>query len=31
MSERGILYIVWGDKIAPYLERSLASVRQSSA
>lgn len=27
MAERGILYIVWGDKVAPYLERSLNSVR----
>jgi hypothetical protein len=28
MAERGILYIVWGDKVAAYLERSLQAVRQ---
>ncbi|HEX9461002.1 MAG TPA: hypothetical protein VGB82_00260 [Alphaproteobacteria bacterium] len=28
MAERGVLYMVWGDKVGPYLERSMASVRQ---
>src|SRR3954469_15303369 len=28
MAMRGVLYMVWGDKIAPYLERSMASVRE---
>jgi hypothetical protein len=26
--KRGILYIVWGDKVEPLLQRSMASVRQ---
>jgi hypothetical protein len=28
MARRGVLYMVWGDKIAPYLERATASVRK---
>jgi hypothetical protein len=28
MAQRGVLYMVWGDKIAPYLERSMASLRE---
>lgn len=28
MADRGVLYIVWGDKVAPYLERSLASLQE---
>src|SRR3984957_10987377 len=26
--KRGILYIVWGDKVEPLLQRSMASVRK---
>jgi hypothetical protein len=28
MADRGVLYMVWGDKVQPYLERSLASLRR---
>ena len=28
MAKRGVLYMVWGDKITPYLERSRASLRE---
>jgi hypothetical protein len=28
MAQRGVLYMVWGDKIAPYLDRSMASLRE---
>jgi hypothetical protein len=28
MAQRGVLYMVWGDKIAPYLERSMVSLRE---
>ena len=28
MAKRGVLYMVWGDRVVPYLERSLASVRE---
>lgn len=28
MAERGVLYMVWGDTIAPYLERSIAALRR---
>jgi hypothetical protein len=28
MAQRGVLYMVWGDKVAPYLERSMASLRE---